>query len=361
MTYRYHRIGKYLVCLDQSIYDAVKTVALGHDRYKLRSIGVSKNVGRKAAVIVARGKFGLLNSAQQMLLPAFGNIAMRVHRGFKVFDFNKLEVTKVFDQGTPSDIATQELAASKQASEVGAAPRFIAEDPGLAWYREEYVCGVHATDAEFRAGAEIMDFYSDVERCLLDLVSCKPAINVNAVSHINRHADISFRDRWLDAGLDLKNVDEIAAYVERMQEWLLAQSKPDQLQLVLTHGDFSLVNAISTSAGLRFVDWEGVARGGLYSDIFHFLFAEKYYDRASANFAKDMSVYIEKYRKSIQARFPELRTAAEIDLTFARRQYYLERLSLLLDRDVSSNLCKVVSNSIAMFRDFDRDAGDSVI
>ena len=361
MTYRYHRIGKYLVCLDQSICDAVKIVGFGHDKYKLRSIGISRAAGRKAAIIVARGNFGLLNAAQQMVLPVFGHIAMRVHRGFKVFDFNKLEVTKVFDQGTPSDTATQELAASKQASEVGAAPSYIAEDPGLAWYREEYVCGVHATDPEFRAGAEILDFYPDVERCLLDLVSCKPAIHVNAVAHINRHADISFRDRWLKAGLDLKEVDEIVTYVERIQQWLLDQPKPDQLRLVLTHGDFSLVNAISTGAGLRFIDWEGVAPGGLYSDILHFLFVEKYYDRASASFAKDMSAFIEKYRKSIQARFPELCQAAEIDITFARRQYYLERLSLLLDRDVSSNLCKVVSKSIAMFRDFDRDAGDSAV
>ena len=361
MTYRYHKIGKYLVCLDQSIYEAVNIVGLGHDKYKLRSIGVSKAAGRKAAIIVARGKLGLLNTAQQMVLPVFGHIAMPVHRGFKVFDFNKLEVTKVFDQGTPSDTAAKELAASKQASEVGAAPRFVAEDPGLTWYREEYVCGVHATDPEFRAGAEILDFYPDVERCLLDLVSCKPAIHVNAVSHINQHADISFRDRWLGADLDLKKVDEIVTYVDRMQQWLLDQSKPEQLQLVLTHGDFSLVNAISTRAGLRFIDWEGVAPGGLYSDVFHFLFVEKYYDRASASFVEDMSVFIENYRKSIQARFPELRQAAEIDITFARRQYYLERLSLLLDREVSSNLCKVVSNSIAMFRDFDRDAGDSAI
>ena len=122
MTYRYHRIGKYLVCLDQSIYGVVKILGLGHDKYKLQSIGVSKAAGRKAAIIVARGNFGLLNAAQQMVLPVFGHIAMRVHRGFKVFDFNKLEVTKVFDPGTPSDTATLELAASKQASEVGAAP-----------------------------------------------------------------------------------------------------------------------------------------------------------------------------------------------------------------------------------------------
>lgn len=361
MTYRYHRIGKHLVCLDQTVHDVVKTLGLGHDRYKLRSIGVSKSDGRKAVQIVTRGKFGLLNSAQQIELPVFGQIAMRVHRGFKVFDLKRREVAKVFDEETPNDAARIEVAASRQASEINAAPRFLAEDPDLTWYREEYICGVHATDPEFRAAAEILDFYPDVEKCLLDLVACKPPVRIDAITHINHHSDVSFRDRWLNAGQAAEKIDEIAEYVEHLREWLTGQSTPGQLQLVLTHGDFSLVNAISTSAGLRFIDWEGIAPGGLYSDVFHFLFVERYYDRASPCFLEDVSVFVERYREASQARFPELSEAAETNLTFARRQYYLERLSLLLNRAVSSNLCKVICKSIATFRDFDHDAGDVAI
>ena len=141
-------------------------------------------------------------------------------------------------------------------------------------------------------------------------------------------------------------------------EWLAIQSELDQLQLVLTHGDFSLVNAISTESGLRFIDWEGLAPGGLYSDIFNFLFVERYYGRASVEFLDEMSVFAERYRESIQARFPELHAAAGVDLTFARRQYYLERLNLLLNRGVSANLCKVVCKTIAMFHEFDHEIGD---
>jgi len=360
-SYRYFKIGKYLACLDQSILDIVKIVILGYKRNNLSAIGVSRSFGKATIRAILKDKLRLLSASKMVELPVFGHIGMQVHRGCKVFDFDRQLVTKVFDPETDSQDATKEIAASKHASEVAAAPRFIAEDPNRAWYQEEYICGVHATDAEFRDGAEIMDFYPDVEKCLLDLVARKQPIYIDTMRHINNHADDSFRNRWLSAGQDAKKVGEIEDFIERLREWLAIQSKPDQLQLVLTHGDFSLVNAIATSDGLRFIDWEGVSFGGIYSDVFHFLFAEHYYGRTSGNFLKELPVFVERYREASQMRFPDLRDAAELDLTFARRLYYLERVSLLLDRATSSNLCRVVCNSIALFRDFDRDAGDDAV
>ena len=357
-NFRYFKIGQHLVCLDQSIIDIFKSVGLGYGHNKLSSIGVSRPIGRAAIKAVIRDKLRLLSSANLVDLPAFGHIGMQVHRGWKLFDFDRQEVTKVFGGESGSQHAMSEIAASKQVSEIAAAPGFVAEDPDLAWYREEYVCGTHATDPEFSTDIDVLDLYPAIEKCLLDLVACKPPVLVDVDVHINRLADSSFRNRWLDAGQDIKQVDEISGFVEEMRHWLAAQTKPDKLQLVLTHGDFSLVNAISTSTGLRFIDWEGIASGGLYSDIFNFLFVERYYGRDSVNFLQEMSVFIERYGRAIQARFPELYEAAAFDLTLARRQYYLERTGLLLKRDVSSNLCKVVCKSIAMFRDFDLEAGD---
>jgi len=361
MTYRYHRIGKHLVCVDQSIPGVIGTMLLGYEKYRLQSIGLSRSAARKAVLIVARGKLGFLHSRQRVMLPVAGQVAMQVHRGFKIFDFKHSEVAKVFDVDASSDAARKEVAASRQASNVGAAPRFIAEDPGLAWYREEYVCGDHATDPGFRGGKQILDFYPDVEACLLDLVACQPLGKIDTSSHLDRHAEFSCRDRWLNAGHDRATVDEIAEYLGQLHNWLTDHASRPQLQLVLTHGDFSLVNAISTNAGLRFIDWEGIAPGGLYSDIFNFLFVERYYGRASAGFEQDLAAFVHRYREACRMRFPELREAADGDLTFARRQYYLERLSLLLDRAESDNLCKVVCKSIAMFRDFDREAGDVAV
>ncbi len=361
MSYRYHRIGKHFVCVDQSIVGAIKNLQLDYDRNKLQSIGISRAASRKAVQIVIRGKLGLLKQAQQIELPVIGQIAMQVHRGFKVFDLVRQEVVKVFDQGVSGEAAGREIAASRHASGIAAAPTFVAEDTDRAWYKEEYICGVHATEAGFRAGIEIVDCYPDVEKCLLDLVSGSQPTRVDAVTHLDRQADTSFRVRWLEAGRNQEAVDEIAGYIEGLRNWLSGQPGAGQLQLVLTHGDFSLVNAISTNSGLRFIDWEGVAPGGLFNDIFNFMFVERYYGRASDNFLNELEEFVGRYRGAIQATIPELRDASLQDLTFARRQYYLERLNLLLNRAESPNLCKVVLGSIALFRNFDQEVGDAAV
>ena len=358
MAYRYYRIGYHLVCLDQSILSVIKTAILGHNRYRLQSIGVSRSTGRKAVQVVARSKFGLLNPAQQVVLPVFGQIAKRVHGGFKVFDFSRLEVSKTFSQETTPKEAIKEIAAGKKVSNIAAAPRFLAADPELGWYKEEYICGLRATDPGYRNDKRLLDFYPAVENCLTDLAVCELPLSVDTLGHIKNLADLSFRASWLAVGVEVAEIDEIEDYVEQLQDWLLNHSAPDELQLVLTHGDFSLVNAIVTDTGLRFVDWEGIARGGLYSDILNFLFVERYYGRASADFLETMPVFLDRYGEHIVSRVPELKVAASLEPTFARQLYYLERLNVLLQRNASAKLHKVVKRSIVMFREVDEEIGD---
>ena len=356
--YRYVRQGKYLLSLDQSIPGVISSVVLGYDRNKLNSIGIPKSIRRAALRAVVKDRFRLLGPDRVIELPAFGHIGMAVHRGCKVFDFQQQHVTKIFEPGTDPEGARLEIRASRHASNIAAAPRFIAEDPGHAWYREEYICGVHATDTEVRTGVDVHDYFPAVENCLLDLVACRSPKNVDTIAHIDEYSDTSFRDRWIVAGHDADQVNEIATYIENLGDWLSKQPKPDRLQLVLTHGDFSLVNAIATDEGLRFIDWEGVTFGGLFTDVIHFLFAEHYYKRIGASFANEMSEFVARYRAAALERFPELRDAADLDLTFARRLYYLERLGLMVKRSVSSHHCNVVSRSIGTFRDYDNDVGD---
>lgn len=360
-SYRYLKHGKYLVCLDQSILDVIRFVVLGYERNKLGSIGISKSIARAAVRAVVKDRLRLLGSRTLTELPTFGHVGITVHRGCKLFDFSRNHVTKVFGSDANAEDARLEIRASKHASDIEAAPRFIVEDPGRAWYREEYVRGVHATDAEVRTGADILDYYPAIENCLLDLVACKPPKYVDTMEHIKQKADVSFREQWIDAGQDTDRVQEIAEYVTQLNDWLRNQQKPDRLQLVLTHGDFSLVNAIVTDDGLRFIDWEGVTSGGLFSDVFHFLFAERYYKRIADSFLVEVSEYTDRYRNACLGRFPELREATKLDQTIARRLYYLERLSLMLKRSVSTNLCDVVCNSIATFNAYDQDAGDVAV
>jgi hypothetical protein len=357
-AYRYVRLGKYLLSLDQSIPSVIKSVILGYDRNQLNSIGIPKPVAAATLRAIVKDRLRLLEADRVIELPAFGHIGMKVHRGCKVFDFLRQHVTKIFEPGTDPEAARLEISASRHASDIAAAPKFIAEDPGHAWYREEYICGLHATNSAVRNGVDVHDFYPAVEECLLDLVACRPPKITATLAHIDEYADTSFRARWIAAGHDANQVNGIAVYIEDLGNWLRKHPKPDRLQLVLTHGDFSLVNAIATDEGLRFIDWEGVTYGGLFTDVIHFLFAERYYKRIGESFITELSVFVDRYRRAVLERFPELQQAAELDLIFARRLYYLERLGLMVKRSVSSHHCNVLSRSIETFREFDKNAGD---
>jgi hypothetical protein len=358
MTYRYRDIGKYLVCVDQSLINAVRTFVLGFDSNKLSSLGVSRSIATNVVKVLAREKFRHQGADDYETLPAFGHLGMKVHRGYKLFDFDASRVTKVFAAGVERNEADIEIAASREASAVNQAPRFVDSDPASAWFSEEYVRGIHATDLVGPDSGDYLRYYADVENCLLELLDCTPPVAVNAMDYINDLANNAYRDRWLKAGFSVQDVDQIAAYTERLRAWLTENLSGKTLQLIRTHGDFSLVNAISANNGLRIIDWEGIGPGSLYSDIFNFAFAEHYYGRSSRDFVSEVKSVTERFGEAVVRRHPALRDATMMSQTIARRLYYLERVRLMAHRDVTPNLHNVIGKSIAMFEKFDRSIGD---
>jgi len=336
---------------------AIAIVFLGHEKYGLRSIGFPKTESVRALREIMKGKVGLRSTAQQIDLPVFGHLAIRVHRGYKVFDFRRSEVIKVFNEDTTIADIDNEIAASMMASAVSSAPRHISLGPDRRWYTEEYISGTHATQIVEGPNSQFINYYSEVENCQLELVSSQLQQTVDPRDHFDGLSDDSFRARWLASGIESGVVDRIAEYVTRLHKWLAEKSGPEKLPLVLTHGDFSLVNAISTDSGLRFIDWEGIGAGGALSDVFNFVFVERYYDRASPDFVAEACNFVTRYRDAVIAHSPQLKSISTSNLVYARRLYYLERMKLLLDREVTANLSNVVDKSIALFNDFDRESG----
>lgn len=340
---------------------AVRTIGITRRHNSLAAIGLNRSVRQAAIKAIIKDRLWMNAPDRIIELPAYGHIAMIVHRGYKVFDFSKGQVTKIFSRNSNAEDIHAEISASKLASQVSAAPRFISVNSEYTAYSEEYISGMLGSDPEFHSGKELLDFYPDVECCLLELIACKQPETVEAKIHFKRLADAAFRDRWLAAGVDKEDVRLAGAYVRQLRAWLMEQDEPDVLQLVPTHGDFSLVNAISTNDGLRFIDWEGIAYGCIYSDVLNFLFVERYYGRATPEFMTEFAAFINRFRTACCDRFPELQAATEASQTFSRRQYYLERLSILLDREPSVNIAKVVRRSIDMFQEFDREFGDNAL
>jgi len=358
MAYRYRVIGKFLVCVDQSILNAIRTFLLRHDRHQLDSLGISRQFSRKLIKVVARAAISPKNSHLYESKPVFGHIAMRVHRGYKFFDFDRALVTKLFSEDLSNTEAIAEISASKTASEFTAAPRFVAADPDSAWFTEEYIRGTHATDLVSGRSSDYLNYYPDAERCLVQLASSSRPIVVSAEEHISRLAEPLFRERWLRARIDRDQVDEVSSFIETLRKWLMGNLRAAELCLVPTHGDFSLVNAISTRDGLRFIDWEGIGPGTFYSDLYNFMLTERFYGRTSDKFLAEASTLLTRFGDAIVEQIPDLREAAEMDHAVVRRLYYLERTRLMVDREVTPNLIDVVIKSIKIFNNFDEESGE---
>ncbi len=359
MNYRYRKVGNYLLPLGYSVMNALLTFGVGYSRTDLESLGVSRPIAKKIIKAIILGKIRSADPAQVISLPVSAVLGMQVHHGYKMFDFAKNEVTKVFSAGYATAKAHAEIRAAVQASAIAAAPRFVEAEPNSRWFTEEYIRGTHATKLVATDSSDYQKYYQDAEKCLLELQSSMPVISRSVGEHLKYLVDTPFRDRWLDAGAPSAEIDAIADYQQLLKSWIAGNADADQLQLVATHGDFSLVNAIATRDGLRFIDWESVTPGCMFTDIYNFLLVERYYARTSAKFSDEVREILRRFRTATIDSRSDLADAAGLSERLARRLYYLERLRFLLERDVTTNLRQVTQKTIDLFRQFDIDMGDS--
>lgn len=355
MTYRYRKNGKFLICIDQSFTTAIRQLVIGYRENGLRSLGFSGKVIIRVIKIFTKSKLRPVNPDQCLSLPVFGHVGLQVHRGVKLFNLERHEVTKYFGNDVTTEEAAAEIQASKLASSIKSAPRFLMADAGSAWFKEEFVRGSHATDLVEQESSDFLRYYAEVENCLLELAGSQPPLSVDTAEYIDDVANVEFEDRWLAAGIGSDDISRISEYVSHVRAWLHRHTDFENLQLVLTHGDFSLVNMLVSNGGMRIIDWDGIGFRSALGDIFNFALAESYYGRASAEFTDEALALFERYRAAIATRYPELQKAASIDISIALRLYYLERIQWLIERDASPNLAGVVNKSIAMFNQFDED------
>ena len=159
---RFGRFNNHLVCVDQSVWRAAWVLLLSYRKHCLGSLGISFKDAVIAVLMLIRHKLSG-GSRPSTTLPAFGNIAIKVHKGYKIFDLENSTVTKAFGTDVPRAEATVQTHACQQASNVSAAPRFIAADSEHLWYTEEFILGLHGTETAMSTSGRVMEYYSDVE------------------------------------------------------------------------------------------------------------------------------------------------------------------------------------------------------
>jgi thiamine kinase-like enzyme len=121
------------------------------------------------------------------------------------------------------------------------------------------------------------------------------------------------------------------------------------IYLVFSHGDYSLENILKSKTGIKAIDYEGAAlRNPLY-DLYNFFFTEIYFERVDFNLEQVLNRAISFLQARLLQKEPELAKNLVSLAPIYRKLFYIERICMILERELNNQLLDVIHRSIEVF------------
>jgi hypothetical protein len=251
-------------------------------------------------------------------LPIFGHLCLAVRNGYKVFDFDRQCVTKVFMADTGPTVVENEIETVRRVAEYEFAPSVIAWNVEERWYREEFVDGYTAKQEA-------------LVPVLRSLMLAEPARKVDAMEYLQTRRQVlhSPGNQLCDRQLDNESVDRVRTFVDTVIERLNGVAD-HSIYLVLSHGDFSARHVLKSDHGLVIVDWEAVGQRSALFDLYDSFFQRIVQSDGTSERLERLGVAIDQLIARLNARVePKSRELAlslkAVDLY--RLVYYVESIT----------------------------------
>jgi hypothetical protein len=277
---------------------------------------------------------------------------MRVHRGYKIFNLSGLTTTKVFDSDLSEDAALSEIKSVRDAGSLDFAPTLLEVDPHNHWYSEIFIPGKQSSKSE---QSDPKSLFNDViADHLSKMILSKPVQTVGVTEHLNKVR------RSVDQLLKNSNLnDELSTYINDFVDQIAARlenTKDIPIQLAFTHGDFSFVNFVQKNNDIVVIDWEGAQYRSLFHDLYNYFLTELYYGRTQSNLLVEIddAITLLADRLPLSESLPS-KDLVDINDTY-RWFYFLERIEMLLDREISEVILNVIRRSIEVFNKHETNA-----
>ena len=164
----------------------------------------------------------------------------------------------------------------------------------------------------------------------------------------NPREPISLYDTTLRDGTQGENIsfsaDEKVKIAERLDN-----TEDTDIYLAFTHGDFSFVNFQDNNGRIAVIDWESAQLRSALHDLYNYYFTELYYGRTRSDLLTEIDSSVLSLSQRLAADNPALsRNVAKLGNVY-RWLYYLERLHMLLEREMSEGQLKVIRHSADTF------------
>lgn len=284
-------------------------------------------------------------STRVISLPVAGHLCMRVHRGYKIFDFSESTTTKVFDHDISGAKALSEIKSVQDAGSLDFAPALLEVDSQNQWYTEVFIEGKQGSKSESSAPKSLYDYV--IADHLSKIILSKPLQVVGLVNHLNEVRNL------INHHLTNSRIDnELSTCIHNFVHQITARletSKDVPINLAFTHGDFSFVNFVHKNSDVVVIDWEGAQHRSMLHDLYNYFLTELYYERPKSNLVSEIDDAI----ILLGQRLASSQTVSSEDLVYLkdvyRWLYYLERIEMLLDREISEVILNVIRRSIDVF------------
>jgi hypothetical protein len=350
--YQYVKIGRPYLCLQQNPVVLAWFLCFQNKSLRLSSLGFSRKKALKAVKTFVRHQLRLRSNASTLELPVYGNLCLPVHRGYKVFNFRRKTVVRIFAPEVDTATVESEIESVRKAGLLDFAPNVRRWNIKDRWYEEDFVIGYRGSLISKSEPAALSEYHQDIAPCIERMILLQAPLSMNLGEYVKKTIEALEDNRLSKQELDVRKVNTIKSFVESMTERLYLEGDC-QVDLVFSHGDFSLVNILRTRDGIMVIDWESAGRRNTLFDLYNYFFTELYYERATTNLVSEINEAISSLQSLLALEAPDIARTLPSLAPMYRRLYYFERVFMLLERELSNKQLDVILRSIEVFNRYE--------
>ncbi|MDR4462338.1 MAG: hypothetical protein MRJ67_17750 [Nitrospirales bacterium] len=281
-------------------------------------------------------KFQLLSREGVVELPCYGQICVPIHKGYKIFDFHKEVVFKVFNHHVNSSAIRDEIEILKVVSRIEFASSIKKWSIEERWYEEEYVSGT--LDSSYKplaSGAFLEKFFNEIIQYLAHLMVFQKPISKNSVEYALAmirvlRSKISSKPAFIGSGYQ-----RITSFIDSIVNRLQTEGS-SPIFLVFAHGDFVPANMLNTQHGVKIIDWEGAGcRSALFDFYSYFFYRPACREVPVSMLGSEIQKALPMLISGLTEDAPEVSSSLKALEKTYRWIFYIEMICRLVDRQMT--------------------------
>jgi thiamine kinase-like enzyme len=302
---------------------------------------VKKNV--RFLGIFIRYKLQLLKSEVVVELPCYGQVCVPIHKGYKVFDFHREVVIKVFDHDVNDSIIRDEIELLQLVSLIEFSSSLKKWSIEERWYEEEYVNGI--LDSSYKAmdsGPLLQKFFNEVVQHLTSLMLFQEPKSKNSLEYVLDIIRTFSSKKFSMQARTEAEVQEITSFIDSIVSRLRGKGSYS-IFFVFAHGDFVPANMLNVGHGVKIIDWEGAGPKSALFDFYSYFFYRPACRKVPVDLlVSEINEALPMLISKLEKNAVEFSNSLKILENSYRWTFYIEMICRLVDREMTDKNLNVM-------------------